>query len=613
MISVTDPLGRSTVNTYDNIGNLSKVNLPNGLVINYSYDDANRLTRKTLEGGKYYNYSYDGANYLTGITDQENKSYTWNYDRAGRILTSKDTFGYNQQYKWQIRDYNLLSAGDGIDSVVYSYGNNDQLLSVTAGNGHGTIATYDYDESGRIFQKTYPGSTTSYSKISYNENGWCTTIQDPFFPNKISYNYSYRDDGNISGYTSWAGQDNFTYDANGRLTGWNYTSQSGSQISETYQYDAAGNLLRKGNRTFTYDNANQITNSGITYDNNGNLTSDGTLKYTYDAENKLIQVNRVSDNRLIATYKYNHDGTRKSKTTYNPEVTTNYHWDNFGNIVRESVNNQLMAYYYYDPQGQVVGFRSGNILYRYHHNLRGDIVSVEYKNYGTIAGQYHYDPWGKLISSHGMDQPFRYAGYYYDKETGLYYLKNRYYSPTLGRFLTKDSLKYVNQKVPETINLYAYAYNNPVIFIDPNGNSPMDTIKSVIDFLKGLSSKYHKDPKTGDKYMVIYHNGKEILSIPNPTDHLYLNINLTVAPYLGTTVGVYINKDGTRPYAGYALGMGASISGTLGNNKNLPSEGWNADGAVTLKGRYVVGPKSREIGMGAGAIGSIQVYYVCPE
>jgi len=67
-------------------------------------------------------------------------------------------------------------------------------------------------------------------------------------------------------------------------------------------------------------------------------------------------------------------------------------------------------------------------------------------------------------------QPFRYAGYYYDDETGLYYLKSRYYSPVLGRFLTRDSIKYVSKSNPQTLNLYSYCRNNPVSLIDPNGN-----------------------------------------------------------------------------------------------------------------------------------------------
>jgi RHS repeat-associated protein len=84
---------------------------------------------------------------------------------------------------------------------------------------------------------------------------------------------------------------------------------------------------------------------------------------------------------------------------------------------------------------------------------------------------YQYDPWGKPLDNFtDALQPFRYAGYYYDEETGLYYLKSRYYSPMLGRFLTRDGYGFVKYRNPQTLNLYAYAENNPVSNTDPSGH-----------------------------------------------------------------------------------------------------------------------------------------------
>ena len=189
----------------------------------------------------------------------------------------------------------------------------------------------------------------------------------------------------------------------------------------------------------------------------------------YDAEDRLTQVKRVSDSSVVATYAYNFNGLRKSKTVNGQ--TTNYSWDDAGNLVRESdINGNTLASYYYDAGGNLVGMRKNNQTYIYHNNLRGDIVSITDYN-GNIQAQYHYDPWGTQISNSGtLTQPFRYAGYYYDDETGMYYLKNRYYSPAFGRFLTKDDYKYIDQKDGQTLNLYAYCLNNPVNFNDPDGN-----------------------------------------------------------------------------------------------------------------------------------------------
>ena len=75
--------------------------------------------------------------------------------------------------------------------------------------------------------------------------------------------------------------------------------------------------------------------------------------------------------------------------------------------------------------------------------------------------------------------PFRYRGYYYDTETGLYYLKTRYYDPEIGRFITIDDLSYLDPDTINGLNLYAYCGNNPVMNVDPNG-------KFIISFFAGL-------------------------------------------------------------------------------------------------------------------------------
>ena len=104
--------------------------------------------------------------------------------------------------------------------------------------------------------------------------------------------------------------------------------------------------------------------------------------------------------------------------------------------------------------------------YVYRKNLQGDIVAI-LDECGCTRGTYEYDAWGNIIWQGGSElltiNPFRYRGYYYDEETGLYYLNSRYYDPETGRFISPDSLKYL---VPETcngLNLYAYCGNNPVM------------------------------------------------------------------------------------------------------------------------------------------------------
>ncbi|WP_242652500.1 RHS repeat-associated core domain-containing protein [Desulfofarcimen acetoxidans] len=179
----------------------------------------------------------------------------------------------------------------------------------------------------------------------------------------------------------------------------------------------------------------------------------------------------------MATYTYNHDGTRRNKVT--AQGTTNYNWDASGNLIREIGPNGTYCYYY--VSGKLIAFENNHQLYIVHDNLRGDVISLSTTDdYGNTdqENRYDYDPWGSPIcEDESVKLPFRYAGYYYDTETGLYYLKSRYYSPALGRFLTRDPHSFINHADPQTLNLYAYCGNNPVNYVDPDGNT-IDDIKS---------------------------------------------------------------------------------------------------------------------------------------
>ena len=142
-------------------------------------------------------------------------------------------------------------------------------------------------------------------------------------------------------------------------------------------------------------------------------------------------------------------------------------------IVAE-LTGDVQTDYYYDESGNVFGFKRGNSEYYYIRNGQGDIIGI-LDSSGTQIVSYVYDSWGKLVSISGSQadtigeaNPFRYRGYYYDTETGLYYLQSRYYDSEVGRFLNIDSVMGVNGDI-HTYNLFAYCGNNPVNRADPTG------------------------------------------------------------------------------------------------------------------------------------------------
>ena len=195
------------------------------------------------------------------------------------------------------------------------------------------------------------------------------------------------------------------------------------------------------------------------------------------------------------TFTYNDEGLRTSKTAGG--YTHKYVWEG-STLVSESWGNHLLIYLY-DESGSPIGLQYRSTAYAegvfdtyyFEKNLFGDITAV-YNAAGSKLGSYTYDAWGNCTVSVEPNttaadkrvvrnyNSFRYRGYYYDTETGLYYLQSRYYNPAWGRFLNADG--YVNANGDLIgFNMYAYCSNNPVMNVDPTGKGILpDTLAAVL-------------------------------------------------------------------------------------------------------------------------------------
>ena len=136
-------------------------------------------------------------------------------------------------------------------------------------------------------------------------------------------------------------------------------------------------------------------------------------------------------------------------------------------------HRSLSFYYHNGTTGRV---------YTYVKNLQGDIVAIT-NSAGTIVATYTYDAWGKLRASTDTDSlhigtinPLRYRGYYYDTETGFYYLNSRYYNPTWGRFINADVISFLGANGIISYNLFTYCEDNPVVGYDPDGTVNIDNL-----------------------------------------------------------------------------------------------------------------------------------------
>jgi RHS repeat-associated core domain len=161
-------------------------------------------------------------------------------------------------------------------------------------------------------------------------------------------------------------------------------------------------------------------------------------------------------------------------------TVTKYHL--IGDKVTCETNGTDTIYYTYDSTGKLVSMNLNGTEYYYISNGQGDITGL-FDNSGSQVVSYTYDTWGKLISitgalanTVGVKNPYRYRGYRYDTETGLYYLQSRYYSPEWGRFIIMDSL---GGRLGDLLshNVFAYCKNNCVNAEDPNGDSPWSWAK----------------------------------------------------------------------------------------------------------------------------------------
>ncbi len=314
---------------------------------------------------------------------------------------------------------------------------------------------YEYDANGNIIRRTTGGK-----EIRYTYDDIDRLIREDNAALNKTYFYEYDDFGNIEKVTS------YNYTTGNSLTG---------GVTRAYSYDT--------NKRLTSVTENGVTQSISGYDALGNPSSYKGKMLTWTRGRMLASSGSDS-------YLYDMDGVRQEKTVNG--VTHIYYTDGT-KIIAEKVGDKVFEYYY-DAQG-VIGFKYDGNVYYYKKNLLGDIDRIYDANKNLVA-EYKYDAWGnhRVYTSGGIDitenmsynssvaklNPFRYRGYYYDTETGLYYLNSRYYDPSIGRFINADDISYIQPTDINGLNLFAYCGDNPVMYTDPNSNF------AVISFLIGL-------------------------------------------------------------------------------------------------------------------------------
>jgi RHS repeat-associated core domain len=456
------------------------------------------------------------------------ESVTGNYTGGFRFYYSDGTYSDSIYLKdttdWQ--NFVILSNPNKIVIKVVLYWNyicwvrigNVRVEGQSAGKLDGRLtgetlinnyyAQYSYDTLGRqtsVDIKQIKDTSAAFLKETYtylngtgdyvNNTSYTVTSKAIAYgiSGGVTYNYTYCMDNALLGsdratrpnpYNIWQIKEGSTvkveyyYDALGRLI-----RENNAYINATvvYAYDLNNNLLSKTTYTLTYGNSSLSGGTAITYVYGNSTFKDRLTSYNGQAityndfglPTSYLGKTLTWNGRELATwsngsstysYIYDMSGLRLSKTT--GSTVTNYLYEG-SKLVRE-IKGSDTIWYIYDQNG-ITGLQINGTSYYYVRNLQGDITKMVNTS-GAVVVEYVYDSWGKVISTTGslastvgVQNPFRYRGYYYDTESNLYYLISRYYDPTTGRFISPDS-------IAQDGNLYTYCGDDPINFIDVNGN-----------------------------------------------------------------------------------------------------------------------------------------------
>jgi RHS repeat-associated protein len=422
------------------------------------------------------NYTRDVANRVTGVTNSTTNGANLGFVYSGALLT---------QVNW---------SGPFTQSVAYDYNHHFKPKTITVA---GTAFNVGYDSDDLLTSVGFGTSNVQVARDATNARITGTTLSTTgatSISETRTFDPTY---GELSG-LSFAGASalyGVTYgrDTLGRVTTKTETIAGVTTVA-TYTYDAAGRLASE-------TRAGVTTNWG--YDLNGNRTSvNGTSVGTLDDQDRILPAG--------GSYVYNTSGTLASR------IGGSYTWNKFGNLtaatvganavtygydgqnrrVVRRVNGVLQNQYIYDGQLRIVAETTPTATRRFAYASRTNVpdamtetvtatsVTTAYKivsdqlgsvrlvvkvSDGSVAQRLDYDAWGNIVSSTGTAiQPFGFAGGLYDPVTQWTRFGARDYDAGQGRWTSKDPSRWKGGA-----NFYAYANNDPVSWIDPNGRNPV--------------------------------------------------------------------------------------------------------------------------------------------
>ncbi|MFC1751480.1 RHS repeat-associated core domain-containing protein, partial [Pseudomonadota bacterium] len=483
LTQVTDPKGNSTQYQYDDLGNLLELNSPDTGITQYTnYDAAGNLLSQTDANNQTIQYQYDALNRLTQITYNDGTTTVYTYDqginsqgRLSTITTPASAISYSYDAFGRITDktQSITHSGTTIDlTTSYQYNTAGQLQSMTYPSGkivsyqynNGQLSQLDLDNTpllsnisqdpfGPINGWSWGSNTSQDVSRQYDLNGWLSS----YTQGNTTLGLFYHPNGNVGEIVdtvTWIGGTGFGYDALNRLTYSSYWIPT-DWNSQGYDYDANGNRTAQSEESsqqaYQYNthgidlnNNRLLTHQGdllrqYQYDANGNTLSDGNHSFTYDARNRMDSVS------TIVSYSHNGLGQRDRKTIQANNETTLFVYDEAGQVVGEYSENGTPIQETVYLGSMPVTVIKDNAAYRiYTDHLNTPRAITDDTN--TVVWEWlNDDPFGANLANEDVDGDgnlfaynLRFAGQYFDEETGLHYNYFRTYDPETGKYLQSD-------------------------------------------------------------------------------------------------------------------------------------------------------------------------------
>ena len=495
------PLGGSTNYTYDDMGRLVTESTVSGGIKSYEYNELNVRKKITNARGLFCQLFYDSMGRITGASSPEGTvSYTYDangnvltvmdghgtvtrtYDALNRVSTYTDTYGKTVGYEYDaVGNLSKIIYPDNT-AVTYAYDANHNLIRVT--DWANRVTTYTYDENNRVVGVTKPDGSVTTTVYDGKQRVTSTVERTAGGTIITGFEYTYDDLSRIveEKHLDKNAKFCYTYDSLSRVTSRTVRNLDDDSVvfTETFDYDAAGNVTDAPDSCFAYDVNNRLmvfNGNTVSYDLDGNMLSNGVQSFTYDWKNRLLTAGGH-------TYTYNAENVRIRNLCEDEDTT--YTYDNNAKLNRllcKTTNGVTTKYVY--GRG-LIGEENGNAFKTYHFDSRGSTVAITDAS-GNVTDTFAYDTYGKLTSRTGTSKViFGYNGRdgVVTDDNGLIYMRTRYYSPEMKRFVNADILAgSISNAI--TLNRYAYANGNPASFIDPTG------MRAVLDPRSKLASAQH--------------------------------------------------------------------------------------------------------------------------